>query len=163
MKRFMYGRELVSLERSLTMLEGVGMRARLVIESDESIAPRRKDDAPKATYERFRPEPKSPSHQSRGIYRARRSVHSLKAKVLNGWADGLTRQECADAAGIDLGYVDRIISVARQQGDPRAKRRRAPNRTTQDTGWGLSVAGAGRPLGGTVPSGSETPLPRPVA
>lgn len=157
-KRFMSGRELVSLERSLSILEGVGMRCRLVIEPDESIAPRRKADAPKAVYERYRP-----SHQSKGIYRKRREIHSLKAQVLDGWADGLSRQECADLVGIDLGYVHRIISIARQQGDPRARRRRSPNGSPKTKSvkpaWGLSVAGRGRPIAPTAPSGPGASLP----
>ncbi|MCJ2035527.1 hypothetical protein [Methylobacterium sp. J-068] len=158
-KRFMAGRELVSLERSLSILEGVGIRCRLVIEPDESISPRRKADAPKAVYERWKP-----SHQSKGIYRKRREIHSLKARVLDGWADGLSRQECAELTEIELGYVHRIISVARQQGDPRASRRRAPNgsaKSEDESGpaWGLCVAGRGRPLPGTVPSGPGASLP----
>ena len=48
-KRFMYGRELVSLDRSLSFLEALGFRARIVIERDESIAPRRRADATPAT------------------------------------------------------------------------------------------------------------------
>ncbi|WP_267358503.1 MULTISPECIES: hypothetical protein [unclassified Methylobacterium] len=156
-KRFMSGRELVSLDRSISIAEAVGLKARIVWEVDESIAPRRRTDTPRAVYERCRPDPVSPppTHQRRGIYRARRAVHSLKAKVLNGWAEGLSRQACADRCGIELGYVDRIISVARQQGDPRAHRRRAPNANSNVPAAerGLSVADAGRPLSDTASSG----------
>jgi len=156
-KRFMNGRELVSLERSIGMAEAVGLKARLVWEVDESIAPRRRTDTPRIVYERCRPAAVSPAptHQSRGIYRHRRAVHSLKAKVLNAWAKGLSRQECAERAGIEVGYCDRIISVARQQGDLRANRRRAPNANSNIPAAerGLSVADAGRPLTDTASSG----------
>lgn len=79
-KRFMAGREEISLKRAISMAEVVGLKVRVVVETDESIAPRRRADAPRDTYER-----------------------------------------------------------------------------------GLSVADAGRPIPGTVPSGSETSHPCPVA
>lgn len=156
-KRFMYGRELVSLDRAISIAEAIGLRAHIEWEVDESIAPRRRTDTPRAIYERFKPEPEplTPTHQSRGIYRSKAQRHALKRRVLNGWADGLSRQECADLAGIELGYCDRIISIARQQGDPRAQRRRAPNANSNvpPSERGLSVADASRPLSDTASSG----------
>lgn len=51
-KRFMAGREEISLKRAISMAEAVGLKVRIVIESDESIAPRRYADSPREIYER---------------------------------------------------------------------------------------------------------------
>lgn len=61
-KRFMAGREEISLKRAISMAEAVGLKVRVVIETDESIAPRRRAETPRAVYERA---PRAGSEENR--------------------------------------------------------------------------------------------------
>lgn len=68
------------------------------------------------------------SNASRGIYRTPAASRSLKADVLEAWAQGLDGDQVAARCGIERAYVDSIVKRARKANDPRAVSRRRQNR-----------------------------------
>lgn len=82
--------------------------------------------------------PVSRSHSSRGIYRTRAQTQALREECLCRWAAGDAGASIAADLKISRGYVDSLVTRARNAGDHRAVQRRSES---PSDGWKKVVYG----------------------
>lgn len=84
------------------------------------IAAARRRGDPRAARRTVKGRKDGRSHDSRGIYRSRAEVQSIRQFVLDSWAAGLTCKEIGKLLHLDEGYAYGFVERARAAGDPRA-------------------------------------------